>query len=62
MAADVLSAYPEDNLCFEVYTDTSDNQLEACIIQNGHPVVYFIKKLTGAQINYTATEKESLSI
>jgi hypothetical protein len=41
MAADALAAYPDHNKWFNIYTDTSDFQLVACIIQEGRPVAYF---------------------
>ena len=39
MAKDVFCAYPDPNKPFEVYTDASDYQLGAAIIQQGKPVV-----------------------
>ncbi len=42
MAANALAAYPDHNKRFDVYTDASDIQLGACIIQEGRPVAYFL--------------------
>jgi hypothetical protein len=41
MAVNALVAYPDHNKRFDVYTDASDFQLDACIIQEGRPVAYF---------------------
>ncbi len=41
MAAKALTAYPDHNKRFNIYADTSDFQVGACIIQIGRLVAYF---------------------
>ena len=57
VARDVLSAYPDFNEEFKIYTDAINFQLVTVIIQNGKPIALYIGKLTGEQMSYTTTEK-----
>ena len=62
LAKDVLLRYPDPNLPFDVYADASDNGIGLAILQNEKPIAFFSQTLTGAQKNYTTTQKETLAI
>jgi hypothetical protein len=59
MAANALTAYPDHNKRFDIYTNTSDFQLGTCIIQEGRPVAYFSRNLKKSQQNHTTMEKNA---
>ena len=62
LSSDVLLCYPDHNKSFHVYTDTSNLQLGAIIVQDDRPVAFYSRKLNAAQRNYTTMEKELLSV
>ncbi|KAL7526372.1 hypothetical protein ACHAWF_001744 [Thalassiosira exigua] len=62
MTMDALSAHPNHNKSFHVYTDTSYYHLGACIILEGRLVAYYSRKLNIAQRIYIVQENELLSV
>jgi hypothetical protein len=51
---------PDHNLPFHIFTDASDYQMRAVIVQQNQPEANFSSKLYSAQRNYTAMEKDFL--
>ena len=62
MAAGVLCAYPNHNKPFHIFTDASNYQLGACIMQDDISVAYYSKKINSAQINYATIDNELLCV
>jgi hypothetical protein len=57
-----MLSFPDFNKPFEIHTDASDFQLGAVIMQERRPVVFYSRKLSPAQQNYTTGKREMLSI
>ena len=62
IAADCLPRYPNQNKPFHIYTDASDFQMGANIMQENHPVAYFSRNFNPEQRNYSTIENELLFI
>jgi hypothetical protein len=61
VSQETLLAFPDFEKEFHVYTDASDEQLGAVIMQEGKPLAFYSRKLSSAQIHYTIGEQELLS-
>ena len=62
ISKDTLLAFPDFNEEFHIYTDASDYQLGAVIMQKNKPLAFYSRKLNKAQRRYTTGEQELLSI
>ena len=58
----VLLLYPDFNKPFHIHTDSSHYQLGTVISQDNCPIAFYSHKLQPAQVRYTTTERELLSI
>ena len=56
MAKETILTYLNFNEVFEIHTDASDRQLGGVISQNGNPLAFYSRKLSGAQRNYTTLQ------
>jgi hypothetical protein len=48
-----MLCYLDHNKPFDIYTDASNYQIGAVLVQEGIPVAYYSQKLTDAQKKYT---------
>ena len=62
VSRETMLAFPDFNKPFHVYTDASDYQLGAVIMQDDKPLAFYSRKMNGAQRRYTTGEQELLSI
>jgi hypothetical protein len=62
MSQETLLTFPDFNKTFHVYTDASDYQLGAVIMQDNNPIAFYSRKMNAAQRRYTTGEQELLSI
>ena len=62
ISQETLLAFPDFTKTFHIYTDASDYQLGAVIMQEGKPLAFYSRKLNAAQKRYTTGEQELLSI
>jgi hypothetical protein len=60
----VLLCYPDFNkpVIFHLYTDSSDHQLGAVIMQDKKPIAFYSQKLNTSQKWYTTSERELLLV
>ena len=62
ISRETLLVYPNFSKLFVIHTNTSKTQLGAVISQDNKPIAFYGRKLNPAQVNYTTTERELLSI
>jgi hypothetical protein len=60
IGTEVLLFYPDFNkpVHFHLYTDTSDHQLGAVIMQDKKPIAFYLPQLNTAQKRYTTSERD----
>ena len=62
IAKETILVYPYFSKKFTIHTDAPDVQLGTVIMQEGIALALYYQKSPKAQINYTMTDKELLSI
>jgi hypothetical protein len=61
IGTELLLCYPDFNKPFHLYTDASDHQLGAVIMQDKRPIAFCSRNLNTPQKWYKTTERELLS-
>jgi hypothetical protein len=59
ISEDVLLLFPDITKPFHLFTDASDYQLGATIVQDGKPIALYSRKLTPTQQRYSTIDKNS---
>jgi hypothetical protein len=59
---DVLCSFPDYSLPFELYTDASEYEMGAVLMQGTKTLAFWSRKLKPEQKNYGVGEKEMLSV
>ncbi len=62
LAKQMVLAYPDFTIPFEIYTDASNKQIGSVIQQYGWPLAFYSCKLTNAHTCYTVIKLELLAI
>ena len=62
LSKEALLSFPDFTKQFHLYSDASDKQLGATVVQEGKPLGFYTRKLNPAQKNYTVGERELLGI
>ncbi len=62
ISKEVQFTYPHFDKELHIYDDASKTQLGAVISQEGRPIVFYSRKLSPTQTQYTTTERELLAI
>jgi hypothetical protein len=62
LTREVVLAYPDLSVPFEIYTDASKYQIGSIITQKDKTLAFYSRKLTNPQTRYTATELDLLAI
>jgi hypothetical protein len=62
LAREVVLAYPDFSVPFELYTNASKYQIGSAITQKDKPLAFYSRKLIDPQTRYTVTEIELFAI